>query len=48
MRKFFKRAEKQPFTYPSIEERRTSHNYLGWIMGILILIAGAIILIRLF
>lgn len=42
MWKFFKREEKQPFTYPAIEERRTKPNYLGWIVVIasLVLIIG--------
>lgn len=36
MRKFFKQEEKPPFTYPAIEERRTSSNYLGWIVDVIV------------
>lgn len=44
MSRFFRREEKRPFTYPSIEERKTSPNYLGWIVGTVLIIAiGAII-----
>ena len=38
MRKFFKWEENKLFTYPSIEERRTSPNYLGWAVGIVLII----------
>jgi len=44
VQRFFKRETKQPFTYSSIEERRTSPNYLSWVVGIVLVIAiGAII-----
>lgn len=43
VQRFFKRTENRPFTYPSIEERRTSTNYLVWIVGIVLIITvGAI------
>lgn len=48
MQKFFKREEKRPFTYPSIEERRTSNNYLSWIIGIILLIVVGIVAIFIF
>jgi len=44
VQRFFKRETKQPFTYPSIEERKTSPNYLGWVIGgVLVIVVGAII-----
>lgn len=48
MAKFFKREEKRPFTYPSIEERRTNSNYLGWIVGIVLITAIGIIIFLIF
>jgi len=39
VQRFFKKTEHKPFTYPSIEERRTSPNYFIWVIGI-VLIAG--------
>jgi len=48
VRKFFKRETKQPFTYPSIEERRTSPNYLGWVIGIVLIITVGVIVFLIF
>ncbi len=47
-RKFFRRQEERPFTYPSIEERRTSPNYLGWIIGIILIITLGVIAFLIF
>lgn len=48
MPKFFKQEEKRPFTYPSIEERRTNPNYLGWVVGIVLIIAIGVIILLIF
>lgn len=48
VQRFFKRTENRPFTYPSIEERRTNHNYLGWIVGIVLIIAIGVIIFLIF
>lgn len=48
MPRFFKRETKQPFTYPSIEERRTNHNYLGWIIVIVLIITVGVIAFLIF
>ncbi len=50
MPQFFKEEEKQSFRYPVISEmRKSSNNYLGWIIGIVLLIiviVGAILIFR--
>lgn len=43
VQRFFKRTENRPFTYPSIEERRTNPNYLVWIVGIVLLMVVGIV-----
>ncbi|MBI2601378.1 hypothetical protein HYW42_05515 [Candidatus Daviesbacteria bacterium] len=34
----FKREEKKPFNYSSIEMRKSSRGYIWWIVGILVII----------
>lgn len=34
MARFFKQETKQPFTYPSIVERKSGPSYIPWIIGV--------------
>ena len=38
---FFKEEERKPFSYSSIEMRKSSKNYIWWILGALILLVIA-------
>jgi len=42
MQRFFKREEKRPFTYPSIEERKQNKNYTLWFISAVLVIAVSV------
>jgi len=48
MRKFFKREEKLPFQFSAIEERRSGTNYFVWIIGIIVIVALIVFILRYF
>jgi len=43
MLNIFNQEEKKPFTYSSIEMRKSSRGYIWWIVGMIILIIGIIL-----